>query len=345
MTIVDRTGREGRMEIGCEKCGTRFELEDSLIQKEGSKVRCSVCRHVFTAYPPEETIGIDAAPAEDGTPLSEGGIDPSTDISGEADATKEIFPDEGFAEARGPSTETETQEEIDFDRLLEEARRGIDEESPVPAERTEEPAAEMEYESEIDQTVDEGDHAGFSDAVEQSEEETEPERPRKRSRVSIVLLVVVLMLAGAAAGYYYFKPAEKKELPDAGVRRLSFEAVTSSFVDSKEAGLLFIIQGKVKNNYPRHRSHMRVKASVLDDKSRIVKRQTAYAGNTYKEEEIKVLPLAAITKAMENRDGMDGRNLNVAPGASVSFMIVFDHFPENLSEFTVEAVSSSPAAP
>ena len=324
------------MEIGCEQCGTRFDLDESLIKEEGSKVRCSVCKHVFTAYPPEEAIEIEATAEEDGIPGSEEETGPLPDIPGEADL-KEIFPDDGFTEAKGPSTETGTQEEINFDRLLEEARRGIDEESPVSDEE-EEPAAETGKVPETYQEVDDRDRGAVPGAVEEIEDEAAPESPRKKSRIPIVLLIIILLLGGAAAAYYYFKPAEKIEAPDAGVRRLSFEAVSSTFVDSREAGLLFVIRGKIKNNYPQNRSRMRVKASVLDDRGRIVKRQMAYAGNTYKEEEIKVLPLPEITKAMSNPDGMAGQNLNLAPGASVNFMIVFDHFPDNLSEFTVEAV-------
>ena len=41
------------MIITCDKCSTKFNLDETRIQQTGSKVRCSVCRHVFSAYPPE----------------------------------------------------------------------------------------------------------------------------------------------------------------------------------------------------------------------------------------------------------------------------------------------------
>jgi hypothetical protein len=68
----------------------------------------------------------------------------------------------------------------------------------------------------------------------------------------------------------------------------------------------------------------------------------AYAGNNFKEEEIKSLPLEKINKAMKNRYGMGRENVDMAPGAKIAFTIVFENLPKNLSEFTVEAVSSSP---
>lgn len=47
------------MIITCNECSTSFRLDDSLVRENGSKVRCSVCKNVFTAYPlhrePEQT--------------------------------------------------------------------------------------------------------------------------------------------------------------------------------------------------------------------------------------------------------------------------------------------------
>ena len=47
------------MIITCNKCSTRFNLDDSLVREKGSKVRCSVCKDIFTVYPlprePEQT--------------------------------------------------------------------------------------------------------------------------------------------------------------------------------------------------------------------------------------------------------------------------------------------------
>lgn len=40
------------MVITCEECLTRFNLDDSILKKNGSKVRCCQCKHVFTVYPP-----------------------------------------------------------------------------------------------------------------------------------------------------------------------------------------------------------------------------------------------------------------------------------------------------
>ncbi len=40
------------MIITCEQCGISFKLNESLLKPEGSKVRCSKCKHIFLAFPP-----------------------------------------------------------------------------------------------------------------------------------------------------------------------------------------------------------------------------------------------------------------------------------------------------
>ena len=43
------------MIVHCEGCESGFHVDEHLIKPTGSKLRCSKCRHVFTAYPPAPT--------------------------------------------------------------------------------------------------------------------------------------------------------------------------------------------------------------------------------------------------------------------------------------------------
>jgi len=40
------------MIIICKECSTKFRLDESLLKGTGSQVRCSACKNIFTAYPP-----------------------------------------------------------------------------------------------------------------------------------------------------------------------------------------------------------------------------------------------------------------------------------------------------
>ncbi len=55
------------MIITCEECGVKFNLNETMLKPEGSKVRCSKCKHVFKAYPPPaaEPTGISMAAEPD----------------------------------------------------------------------------------------------------------------------------------------------------------------------------------------------------------------------------------------------------------------------------------------
>ena len=98
----------------------------------------------------------------------------------------------------------------------------------------------------------------------------------------------------------------------------------------------------VTNGYAKNRRFILIKGTILDEKGNVVREKLAYAGNSFTKEELSELSLAELEKAMKNRLGRDGKNANIAPDGSVPFTIIFEKLPENLSEFTVEAVSSSP---
>jgi predicted Zn finger-like uncharacterized protein len=43
------------MIITCQKCSTSYNLDETLLKPEGTKVRCTLCKYIFKAYPQLET--------------------------------------------------------------------------------------------------------------------------------------------------------------------------------------------------------------------------------------------------------------------------------------------------
>ena len=291
------------MIIQCRNCKTEFNLDESLIKEGGSKVRCSVCKEIFMAYPPPRSPGEDEFP------------------SLEAAA--------GFHHA--------------------DLR-----DNPVPVEPEEIPDRD-DFLDELDVLEDDG--SAEEVALDHEDAEFPPEEKKtkkKSSKLRLFSLIILLLLVVAAAVFVYLKPEiipeslpflgseKKQEQADPGVRLLMFSSVSGGFSDAENGGRLFVIRGMVTNKYPKPRSFILIKGSILDDQGKVVKTRTSYAGNSFTEEELKTLPFSDISEAMENRDGMARKNFNVPPGAAIPFMIVFDNLEGSLSEFTVEAVSSSP---
>lgn len=348
------------MVIQCESCQTVFNLDESLLKKEGTKVRCSRCRHIFTAYP------LESAPADEKVE--------TPDVSREFEPLPTEKMDEIFAEAeKGAEEEKEDGAgsglESDMDVIYQDVFKevdssGSDEKTGLADEvedvfkeagRGEEPLASRP--AVVFPSMDAMEEDEEADKEEHEPEDAPPPSKKKSSKLSmavVIPLVFVLLGAGGAVVAWkadlippsvlsLLKPSsEKREPSDVGARLLQFGSVSGVFVDSEKSGPLFVIRGMVSNKYPENRRYILIKGSILNNKGGVVIAKTAYAGNTFSEDELKTLPLDEITKAADNRDGMARQNLNVASGATIPFMIVFAELPDDLSEFTVEAVSSSP---
>lgn len=341
------------MIIECEECNSKFNLAKNLIKEEGSKVRCSVCKNVFTAYPPEPAI------------MEE----PSPDEIMDEDLMETMALDSPPVFKEKVPKPDEEEMDIDFDKAFED-----DIEEDVQAISPDEiPDSEEEEDIDFAETLDR--EPAVEEGVESEEADKEvPEKPRaavetiiappvekkpRRSRVGLIMLVIIIVLLVLLAGAFavsrlapellpdflsFLKPAKQAEISETDIRRLSLKSVGGYFIESSKAGQLFVIKGTVTNHNPKSRSFILIKGSLLDDKGKVVGSKMAYAGNTFTEKQIKEMPLEEINKGLKNRFGKKRINVNVRPQSTVPFMILFENLPENMSEFTVEAVSSSPGA-
>jgi hypothetical protein len=247
----------------------------------------------------------------------------------------------------------------EFERVFEEA----EDEDTIETSLVDEVSEE---EFEIEQALEREDKEVLEVANDRVEDEIDDhpiksESVRSKGKTGpsgpflVILLVIIILLGGSAAVYFMapqlipnsltlfkLKADKGEEKIDPGASRLSFKGVTGSFVQSTKAGQLFVIKGMVANEYPKSRSFILVNGTILDDTAQIVKRKMAYAGNTIPEKQIKNMTLDQINVGLKNRSGKGNINENVGPSRAIPFMIIIGNLPENLSEFTVEAVSSSP---
>jgi predicted Zn finger-like uncharacterized protein len=340
------------MIIECKRCKSLFRLDEGLLREDGSKVRCSVCKHVSIAYPPGgepgkeqkrrpmnkslgETVTLESPPVfegEENEPLLE-------DVS-ESD----------FEAAFEEEAETKKMQPVPQDQIPEEEEEEFHLEMDYQEEEKVKPKQEMLGAVETKARTAERKPESHAKPVQEVRSKA---RKTSRSKLPLVLLVIVLLLIGGAGAVVLFAPelvpaqlaflkgAKKPELKDPGVLRLRFTAVTGSFVQNSKTGQLFVIRGTISNNYSDSRSYILVKGSILDDKGKVVKTKVAYAGNVFTDSELKDLAMDQINQGLRNRTGKGNTDVNIKPQASVPFMIVFEELPENLSEFTVEPVSSS----
>ncbi|MBN2033542.1 MAG: zinc-ribbon domain-containing protein [Deltaproteobacteria bacterium] len=326
------------MIIECDKCKSLFRLDEGLLREEGSKVRCSVCKHVFISYPPgaeivakENQRSIDQRLGETVT------LESSSVFEEEArESLPEHLEDENFEAV------FEEEGEEGFDLIMEDQEGG--EIEPGPALVKPPALKAKKIKPDADREV-----------LTSAEKELRiPARRRGNSKLLLIIFVILLLLFGGAAAIVYFSPelvpdrltflktARKTEPADLGVQRLRFTSVTGVFIQNPDAGQLFVVRGAISNNYQSSRSYVLVKASILDDKGKVVKTKVAYAGNVFTEDELQNLSMEQIDQGLREKAGKADANVDIKPQASVPFMVVFEKLPDNLSEFTVEPVSSSP---
>jgi predicted Zn finger-like uncharacterized protein len=310
------------MIIKCDRCESRFNIDESILKEGGSKVRCSVCKSVFTAFPPRKGRLAEEADEDEFALVDTAELD--------------RLPPE---RASGPGSRDKGMEES-FDKLFEDA---LEEEIHYVED------SEPEGKQGLIGLADEGSEADMI-----TPKATAGRRKKERSHVLLITLVIVLVfIVGALIVFFLapdilpdslsaLKPVNKEEITDTGTRRLAFKDVSGSFLMNDMAGKLYVIKGDVINNYPKSRSYILLKANILDVKGKSVRQKLSYAGNTFTEDQLMKFSMQEIDKGLKNQAGKGDINVNIGPGSSVPFMIVFEGLPDNLGEFEVEAVSSSP---
>ena len=189
---------------------------------------------------------------------------------------------------------------------------------------------------------------------EEEEEEEKRPIPVKKKRISMPLLIglVAVLLAGAAYGTLIFLNSKNIRVPfisdllfapqveDAGNLMITPLGVTGKFVENAKTGQLFVITGRVKNDYSHNRRFIKVAGKLFMKGKDAAKTATVFCGNFLTDIELSNFDLAAITKRLMNRYGDKKSNLTIKPGQMIPFMIVFSNFPNDLDEFSVEVTES-----
>ncbi len=137
------------MNITCEECSTTFSLDETILKPSGSKVQCSKCKNIFTAYP--------AAPTE----ISKESASALSDLEqSETDEQLQIPQEDLFEEKFDPSDLRDSAE-----MGKEPAREGESEKVPD----------ESGFEFDFDLSVTDDDETGDFDFEIDLEETTEEE--------------------------------------------------------------------------------------------------------------------------------------------------------------------------
>jgi len=184
-------------------------------------------------------------------------------------------------------------------------------------------------------------------------------RIKKRKKNRHTGLVLMLLLTALLAGGYAYLAQIKgtwdphvllrhlqlltgTSAPEDPTAKIELLNMRSTFISNQNAGQLFAISGEARNGYDHTRSAIAVKGVIYDAKGKPVMQQTVFCGNPLDEAALRTLPFAKIKETMNNQFGDSLSNLDVAPGKTVPFTIVFRNLPNEVTEFNVEVADSRP---
>jgi hypothetical protein len=208
------------------------------------------------------------------------------------------------------------------------------------------------------------DDDAFLDEEEEIADRKKPKRPRKKVGGFLKFLLVLVILGGAGyAGYSltqffgieipyldriksvripYVSEFLGQEAADPGYLKIAVleRDLNGRFFKNARLGNLFVISGKVKNNYGVARNFITVTGKLYVKGRKLFSSKTVFAGNVLTDQELARFDQAAIDKFFKNRFGQKRANMNVGAGQEVPFMIVFSGLPNDLDEYTVEPAGS-----
>jgi predicted Zn finger-like uncharacterized protein len=167
-----------------------------------------------------------------------------------------------------------------------------------------------------------------------------------------ILGVLFLALAGAG-GYLGFTEGGRGFLRSAipslgpllggsaGVKKggtqFDIRNLIGYYDNTSKAGRMFVIKGQVANVGQTARGSIRIHAALLDNTNKMLAEKTVYAGNVLGGEALRVADKEAIEKTLASPFGEGLANMDVAPGKSVPFMVVFLDIPEGIDAYRLEA--------
>ncbi len=102
------------------------------------------------------------------------------------------------------------------------------------------------------------------------------------------------------------------------------------------SGKMFIVKGQVTNEGTARKAGVRVYAALLDVQGKTLAEKTVYAGNVIAADAVRLSSREKIEATMSNPMGGGLANMDIPPGKSVPFMVVFFDAPDGIDSYRLE---------
>lgn len=164
--------------------------------------------------------------------------------------------------------------------------------------------------------------------------EFEAVKPERNWLVYVISVLIIVLFSGTGVGLIWWQ--KTKILETEG--NFGITGVKTDFYESKTLEKVFVVKGNVVNGYRVPKSFIKVKATIKSKDNKVLATKIVFAGNTFSVSEIKELTYPEIEKGLNNKMGKSMMNVDIPPGKSLPFMIVFEKITEDAASIEVESL-------
>ena len=174
-----------------------------------------------------------------------------------------------------------------------------------------------------------------------------PEMPvKKKLPLGKLVLVLALVLACAGGGWWYYTTAKTPAKPQTEqdiakkVELLTMRNVRQYYVDNEKVGKVFVIEGRVVNEFPQPKELITIEAAIYDKDKKPLATKKQLGGVQLSLFQLQVLSEKEMESFLNNKVEILTNNTNVPHGGEVPFMVLFYAPPEGVTEFGVRIVDA-----
>lgn len=159
----------------------------------------------------------------------------------------------------------------------------------------------------------------------------------------------MLVLACAGGGWYYYSLKSAAMQPNEQeianqVKLLTMRNVRQYYVDNEKVGKVFVIEGRVINEFPQPKELITVEGQIYDKDMKTLAVKKQLGGVQLSLFQLQVLSEKEMESFLNNKVEILTNNTNVPRGGEVPFMVLFYAPPKGVAEFGVKIVDARDVA-
>lgn len=340
------------MQVTCENCGIEYPVDEARIKPEGSRVRCSICKHIFKIHKPsKDTGGLDDFYLDLDTDWNDEGF--NHEVSDELPSGTDFPEDDDFFKRienmfGGPDTETENGKARAEQTLVLSDESVVETEFEVPepdVRQFDEPLDDYPMETVTEKSLEavafvlnphtEDDTQDMVSTVNRVDKCKRRLGVKTLVRIVFIAMLALTVVCGGYLGLKWFNAdavntAAKSLSRETG--ELKIAELSERFFDNPKSGKLLVVTGWLYNSSKVARQNVKVTGRLYEPGKKLNRTVSVRAGNWLDDSRLSTLGVHELLSEM--RAGSVG-GATVPPSGKQRFMIIFSELPEFLEEYDV----------